>query len=319
MAKNMPKAHTVTQPIVVLGGFGFMGSCVVNTLKNHGYPVVAASRRNGVDITNLSSIKSLLTSTKPNIIINCAAHKGSVHYVTKFAADIVHDNLTIILTLYRAIQQHSPDTLIINPISNCSYPGDAKIQKETEWWDGPVHPSVLAYASTKRMWQVISECYAMEYHIRTKNFIVPNGYGPGDYIDPMKTHALNGMIIRMMEAKKNKTPVFEIWGSGKPQREWIYVQDFANLMLKVIKDPTPQIEPLNIAQNKAYSILEIAKKIKRCLHYDGKLLFNTEYQDGALIKKLDAHRFRSAYPTFMFTDLTVGIEKTVSYYNRMLS
>ena len=98
------------------------------------------------------------------------------------------------LNLYEAVKTVCPSTEIINPLSNCSYPGDAKIHYEPDWLNGPVHASVSAYANSKRMIYFISDSFKNQYGIKTKNFLVPNAFGPGDYADPNKAHAVNGMM-----------------------------------------------------------------------------------------------------------------------------
>ena len=304
--------------ILIVGGHGFVGKNVVQLLKESDYEVFPMSRRDGLDLRDYSSIQTFLQKIKPDVIINCAAHVGSLHYITEYAADVVNDNMRIILNLYQAVKDVCPKTKIINPISNCSYPGKAKEQKESEFWDGAVHRSVWSYGNTRRMIIVIGQCYESQYAIKTINFLSPNSYGPKDYVDPNKTHALNGIIIRMLEAKKNNLPNFEIWGTGKPLREWIYVKDLARMLVSSIEKKECQVDPVNIAQNKAYSILEIARKVKKAIFYDGKLVFNTKYQDGDPIKKMDNQLFRHMYPDFSFTDLSQGIVETVNYYKKTL-
>lgn len=304
--------------ILILGGHGFVGKNVVDGLSNSEYEIFHLSRRNGLDLTDYILTKKCIREIKPEVIINCAAHVGSLHYVAKYAADVVDDNTQMILNLYRAVKEVCPNAKVINPISNCSYPGDADIQIESEWWNGPVHKSVWSFANSKRMWVVVSECYAMQYNIKTINFLVPNSYGPGDYTDPNKTHALNGMIIRMLQAKRDKLPEFEIWGTGRPTREWIYVKDLARMLVSAIEFDGEQIYPVNIAQNKAYSIRETAEMIKELASYEGKLVFNTSYEDGAPTKKLDDTQFRSKYQGFAFTDIYEGIEETINYYKKVL-
>ncbi len=305
--------------ILILGGHGFVGKNVVEILKDSEHKIFPLSRRDGLDLTNYDLTKKYFSEIKPDVIIDCAAHVGSLHYVTEFAADIVDDNTQMILNLYRAVKEVCPKVKVINPISNCSYPGDADIQIESEWWNGPVHKSVWSFANSKRMWVVISECYAMQYNIKTINFLVPNAYGPGDYTDPNKTHALNGMITRMLQAKREKLPAFEIWGTGKPTREWIYVKDMAKMLAGAIEMKKSQIDPINIAQNKAYSIRETAEIIKELTGYSGKLVFNTKYQDGASTKRLDDKLFRSKYPNFTFTDIYKGIKETINYYKAVFN
>jgi len=273
--------------IIVFGGCGFVGKSVVEELQSREYSPITLSRRSGFDLLNYENARNRLKKFQPDVIINCAAHVGSLHYVTQFAADVVHDNMQMILNIYKMVAEVCPVARVINPISNCSYPGDANIQIESEWWSGPVHDSVLAYGNTRRMIYVISKCYEMQHNISSINFLAPNSYGPGDYTDPNKTHALNGMIIRMLQAKKEGQKEFEIWGTGKPTREWIYVKDLARMLCNAVDFEDELVYPINIAQNRAYSIKETAEMIKELIGYEGKLVFNTNYQDGAPVKVLD--------------------------------
>ena len=156
--------------IIVLGGYGFVGKSVAEELQDRAYSPTLLSRRTGFDLLDYKNTKNRLQELQPDVIINCAAHVGSLHYVTKFAADVVHDNMQMILNLYRTVSEACPMAKVINPLSNCSYPGEADVQKELEWWDGPVHNSVLSYGNTKRLLYVVSRCYEMQHNIFSINF-----------------------------------------------------------------------------------------------------------------------------------------------------
>jgi GDP-L-fucose synthase len=304
--------------VLLLGGHGFVGQWIPPLAKEKGYSLTIRSRRDGLDLTNLTLVEDALARLSPEVIINCAAHVGSVHYVSKYAATVVDENMRMILNIYRAAQKVIPKVKIINPISNCSYPGESDIQVESEWFNGPVHKSVYSYGNPRRMIGVISECYAMEHQINTVNYIFPNSYGPGDYTDTQKTHALNGMIMRMIQAKWKKDALFEIWGTGRPEREWIFVKDIARMLVHGVEGDNQMITPINIAQNKAYAIRETAELIKDAVGFKGELVYNTQYQDGAFRKILDDQVFRKKYPAFKFTDIREGIKETVAYYEKVL-
>lgn len=306
-----------TERIIVLGGEGFLGTHVVRLLKKKGYDVISLSRRTQCDMRSFQVLYEKLKSEKPDIIINCAAHVGSVHYAMQYSADMINDNLLIITNLYRAVYHACPKAKIINPISNCSYPGEANAHYEPEWENGPVHESVLAYASTRRLIYAIAKCYALQYKIRSVNWLVANAYGPGDNVDPNKVHALNGIIIRLLKSMKEKKKIFEIWGSGKPTREWVYIEDVAKMLVESI-DIQEQVYPLNLAQNKAYSIHEIAQIAADALGYKVNFVFNTKLADGAPFKILDNRQFRKKYPSFKFTPLSTGIKNTIEYYKKVL-
>ncbi len=307
--------------ILILGGHGFVGQNLVNSLKTTStdYQIFAVSRADGVDLTDYASAVKCLTETQPDVIINCAAHVGSINYVTKYAADVVRDNVQMSLNIYQAVLKTCSGTKIINLLSNCSYPGSADIQIESHWWDGPVHDSVFSYGNAKRMLYVISKCYANQYNIKSINFLIPNTFGPGDSTDPNKTHALNGMIMRMLEAQKRGDKEFEIWGTGSPIREWAYIDDVTNILMAGIDLETNLVEPVNLGQNKGYTIKESAEFIAEAIGFKGQLIFNTKYQDGAPIKILDDQKFRQNFPDFVFFDHKKGIANTVEYYKLILS
>ncbi len=305
------------QKIVVFGGYGFLGSHVVKELHDQGEIPVILSRRTGCDMRSFESVFEHLKREKPDTIINCAAHVGSVHYAMKYSADMIHDNLLIITNLYRAALHACPKARIINPISNCSYPGEANIHSEPDWQLGAVHDSVLAYASTRRMIYALAKCYADQYKMKSINWIVANAYGPGDYTDPNKVHALNGIIIRLIQAKKTGAKTFEIWGSGKPTREWVFIKDAAKMLAHSLQI-SQQLYPVNFAQNTAYSVSEIAAIAAKILKYPVTFTYNTQFADGAPTKILDDTQFRKRFPDFQFTPLRQGIQETIKYYQKLL-
>jgi GDP-L-fucose synthase len=308
----------MTQRILVLGGHGFIGKSLMDVLSDSKYEAIALSRRNRLDLTRYENIKYFLRLYRPKVIVNLAAHVGGLPYVAKRHAVIFADNTQMALNLYRAVQDVCPESVVINPLSNCCYPGEAEIYTESDWLKGDVHPSVYSYGNAKRFIYNLASCYKTQFGIDTRHFFIPNAFGPGDSTDATRVHALNGMIIRMLQAQKDRQPTFEIWGSGTPIREWIYVEDVAKLIALAIDHDLTLSEPLNLAQGKGYTIRESAESIAHAIGFRGELVFRTDYPDGAPRKIMDTQRFQQVFGNYQFTDPYDSICKTVDYYRSVL-
>ena len=302
---------------MILGKTGFIGQNLYNKMFNDGQEVIGCSRSTGVDMLVYEEIRDFIKDHQPGIIYNVASHGGSMRYVRDYAANVLSDNLQMSLNLYKAVLELNPTIKIIQPFSNCSYPGDSSVQYEENWLSGDVHKSVFSFGNSKRGIYYISKCYNDQYGINTVNLLFPNTYGPGDSIDPNHTHALNGMIIRMLKAKRAGDKEFVVWGTGKPVREWAYIDDFVNA-LYMAKNLDNVIYPLNIGQQKGYSIADSAMMIKEEMGYEGEIVFDTQYQDGDPVKIMSKERFREKYPDFKWFDHREGIANTINYYEEKL-
>tara|TARA_B100000131_G_scaffold323231_1_gene380720 strand:- start:13584 stop:14564 length:981 start_codon:yes stop_codon:yes gene_type:complete len=324
--------------VLVLGATGFIGTNLTNKLKTlssralgdipsadvdgNKINVTTASRALGVDLRNYEETKQLLIDSQPRFIFNLASHGGSLHYVKEKASDVINDNIQMTLNIYKAMVEVGCEATVIQPFSNCSYPGGTQLQKENEWESGPVHESIFSFGNSKRTIYYISKCYLMQHGIKTINLILPNTYGPGDSTDPNHTHALNGMIIRMLQAKKAGDPEFVVWGTGNPVREWCYVDDFSNALIMgsrlISTEYGLTAKPFNVGQEKGHSIAESAHLIKKAIGYEGKIVFDTSYTDGDAMKVLHSAVIRDWWPKFSFFEHEQGIINTVKYYEDKL-
>ena len=305
--------------ILILGGFGFMGKNLNEVFKDSGYEIFNESRRTDCDMTNYLQLKGKIQRISPDIIIHAAAHVGSIMYVSNNSAQVVHDNTLMYINLFKAVSEVNTNIIIINPISNCSYPGIINIQNEENWWDGVIHESVESYGNPKKMGYIISECYRKQHNIKTINLIMANAYGPNDYTNEQRTHAMNGIIMRMMKAKKKDDKDFIVWGTGTPIREWIYMPDMARFIKKVIDTENYNLpNPMNVGQEYGISIIDSVRQIKDILNYDVNIIQDTTKQDGAPIKVLGKAIFKKHFPNFIFTEYGEGITNTINYYKKLL-
>jgi GDP-L-fucose synthase len=306
-----------TLRVAILGGTGFAGVNVRKELEAAGITVAVFSRTTGCDLLDLPTAWAKLDAFRPTHIVNCAAHVGSVNYVTDFSADVVDDNMRMLLNMYRIAQQMR-EAVVVNPIANCAYPGVLDAYDERRFWEGPIHPSVLSYGSTRRMMEVLAKCYHTQYGVRSANVLIPNMYGPGDSTNPNKTHALNALVIKFVKAVKTNAPEVEVWGTGKPIREWLYVKDFARVVRQLLDAREDFLSPVNVAQNQGLSVDELVAIIRAKLSYGGRIIKNTKYPDGSPKKVMDDGLFRQRFPDFRFTPFAEGLAETIDYYHAIL-
>lgn len=306
--------------IVLIGGEGFLGKNIQKTFDGDSkYKIYSLSRRNGYDLIEKTKIKNFLNDVKPEYVINCAAYVGSLDYVNKHAADIISYNLLLGINLWDILKEIDYKGIVVNPISNCTYPGSANIQKEDEWWDGMVHPSIISYGSAKKTIFMINKCYEQQYGIKTINIIMPNSYGEFDYDDENKVHALNGIIIRMLKMLKSNERKFVVWGSGTPIREWGYMPDTARFIKHIIDENVTDIpNPINLANGIGYSINDITKMIINEINEEIIISNDITKIDGDPIKILDSSIFIKNFPKFQFTSISDGIRNTLQYYRKRL-
>ncbi len=204
----------------------------------------------------------------------------------------------------------------VNPIANCSYPGHlTRDFKEEEWWNGPLHESVEVFGLVRKASWVQAWSYHKQYGLDTINLILPNMYGPGDHFDEIRSHALSALVMKFVEAKRNNAPEVVVWGTGKPVREWLYVDDGAEALVRVLHI-SPTIEPINVGVGNGISVLELAKLIKEVAGYPGKIVLDETKPDGAPYKTMDNSRLKKVFLWVPTTDLRMGIEKTVRWYLR---
>jgi len=299
--------------VAVLGGTGFAGRSILDELNAAGICAQAFSRRTGCDLLDEERALAALRGFRPAYLVNCAAVVGSVNYAEEFAAEVIDVNARLVLNTYRIAERLTP-VVIVNLVANCVYPGTMDVYEESRLWDGPTHPSVQSYGDSRRLLLALADCYQRQKGLRSVNLIVPNMYGPYDSTNPNKTHALNALALKFVTAVQRRASQVEVWGTGHPIREWLFVRDMARVVRQVIGDAMAVAEPLNIAQNRGLTVRDLVELFRQASGYDGTIAYNTVYGDGAPRKVMDDRRFRQHFPSFAFTPLDVGIRATLDYY-----
>jgi GDP-L-fucose synthase len=302
--------------ILVLGSTGFVGQNITKIFDQNDIAIVKSSKSLGLDLLSYKSLLDFFANTNFEYIINCAAHVGSLNYVSNHAADVIKDNSRMLLNLYEAVSTLQKKPVIINPIANCSYPSTSNVFTEEELWNGPLHRSVMAYGSTRRLLLNIADSFSWQHHIKSINLLVPNMYGPFDSTDPNKAHALNALVSKFVKAEKENKKEIEIWGTGVAIREWLYAEDFAKIVLDIITNSKTIgfSEPINIAQNFGLSVIELVEIINQKYNNKFTITWDNTMPDGAAKKVMDDRKFSKVFPNFIFQDFDTGILNTINFY-----
>jgi GDP-L-fucose synthase len=245
-------------------------------------------------------------------VINCAAHVGGIAYNSLHPVEVYQDNLAIGHNLLRACVE-AGITKFVNVMPNCTYPGYLDIYKESEWWTGPMHDTVLTYGMPRKALWVEAWAYKQTSNFNSIHLILPNLYGPGDHFDPIRSHALGALIKKVIDAKHTGKKTVEIWGTGSPIREWGYVVDATEGIVRAM-EIYDDIDVMNIGEGRGYTIREIADLIRDSAEWKGDFIYDSTKPDGAPKKILDVTMMKRVLEWEPKTDLRTGIRTTIYWY-----
>ena len=230
--------------ILVTGATGFLGKRVCRKLDLLEQEYVKTSLSLGTDLRDQEQTFKLFEKVKPDYVLHCSSYVGGIQFGLKHTGEMYYNGLLMQVNLLEACRQYCVKRLV-NPISNCAYPGKATLFKEDEFWDGPLHDSVLVYGMVRKMSYIGALAYQKQYGLDVINLILSNMYGPEDHFEAERSHALGALIMKFVDANENNKPEVIVWGTGKPVREWLHVDDGATAMIKAM-DIMPYIDPINI-------------------------------------------------------------------------
>lgn len=300
--------------ILVTGATGFLGKRICRRLESMDIAYHPTSLSLGLDLRNQQEVLKFFSEIKPTYILNCAAYFGGIQFGYKYPAEIFTFNLQMTINLMEASRKFGVKR-IVNPVSNCSYPGEASVFREEEYWNGPLHESVMVFGFVRKASWVGAWAYSKQYDLDVLNLVLPNLYGPEDHFEEERSHALGALIMKVVEAKKQNLSEVIVWGSGKPVREWLHIDEAAEAMIRGL-NAARCLEIINIGVGCGISIAEMAYLIKECVGYEGALRFDTSKPDGAPSKIIDGNRGIELLNWGPKKDFKCGIQETIDWYTR---
>jgi GDP-L-fucose synthase len=299
--------------VLIVGSSGLVGSSLKRKLKDSKkITEVIASNRSDTDLFSFDETKNLIENTRPNVLVIAAAKVGGIFANNNLRVEFLLENLKINTNLMEACIPF-PDIEIVNLGSSCIYPLNAENPiKEEAFMDGKLEPTNSPYAMAKLTAIELGRSLNKQYGHKVLNLMPTNLYGPNDYFNSKNAHVIPGLISRMHHAKINNEKEFSIWGSGKPLREFLFVDDLSEAINFLIGNDL-DADLINIGSGFEISIDELAVLIKKTIDYEGNLIFDKEMPDGNPRKLLDSSLINNL-GWKASTDLKKGLDITYKWY-----
>ena len=265
--------------IYVAGHRGLVGSAIVRNLEAKGYKNIICRTHKELDLTNQEAVRTFFEEEKPEYVFLAAAKVGGIHANNTYPADFIYDNLMIQNNVIKAAHDFKVKKLLFLG-STCIYPKMAPQPiKEEYLLTGALEETNEAYAVAKIAGLEMCKFFKRQYGDNFISCMPTNLYGPNDNFDLKNSHVLPALIRKFHEAKVNNSEVVEVWGTGTPLREFLYVDDMADACVFLMENYDGE-QHVNIGTGEEVSIRELAETIKKVVGFEGELVFNTDMPDG---------------------------------------
>lgn len=277
--------------VLVINSKPFIGSVIIDYLKEHNYSNVIDGPSQSRHLWNRDRTEAFFRKIKPEYVFLVAGKSVGIAGNMKFPAELMLDNLLIECNVIDAAYRYGVKKLLYLA-SSCCYPRfSPQPMKEEYLLSGPFEPTNEAYSLAKIAGLKLIEAYRRQYRANFICAIPASSFGPGDDFSQEDSHVIGALIRRMHEAKINDAKDVVVWGSGKPRREFIYVEDLADGCL-FLMEKYNNLWPINLGYGEDLSIKELAYLIKKVVGFSGRLVFDTSKPDGMPSKLLDTCRLK---------------------------
>jgi GDP-L-fucose synthase len=300
--------------ILVCGASGLVGSAIIRALSRAGFQEISKPSRGELDLTDRFAVQRYFEQLHPEYVFMAAGVVGGILANSNYPADFIRDNLAMELNVIDCAWRVGAKKLL-NLGSSCIYPRETPQPiREDFLLSGPLEPTNAAYAVAKIAGVTLCQSYARQFGSNFISAMPTNLYGPGDNFDLEWCHVLPALLRKFHEAKIRNSPSVVVWGSGRPRREFLFVDDLADACLFLMKhynDPSP----INVGLGEDIEIAELALLIGEVVGFQGALQFDPAKPDGMPRKLLDVSKI-NALGWKARTPLQEGLSRTYSWYVR---
>jgi len=303
--------------VLVTGGSGFLGSFVVEKLKGRGCKDIFVPRSKDYDLVEMNAVKRLYKDTKPEIVIHLAARVGGIGANRANPGRFFYDNLMMGVQMMEVGRQTGIEKFVaIGTV--CAYPKFAPVPfREEDLWNGYPEETNAPYGLAKKMLLVQSQAYRDQYGFNAIYLLPTNIYGPRDNFDPESSHVIPALIRKCVDALPQTSnlqpPTITVWGTGKPTREFLYVEDAAEgILLATEKYNKP--DPVNLGAGFEISIKDLVDLIAKLTGFGGKIIWDSAKPDGQPRRMLDVTKAEKEFGFKAKTRFEEGLKKTIEWY-----
>ena len=309
------KGWLANKRIVVTGGAGFLGSSVVQKLEERDCKEIFVPRSRDYNLVEIEAVKRLYRDAKPDIVIHLAASVGGIGANMINPGSFFYENLMMGVQLIEQGRQSGIEKFVaIGTI--CAYPKFTPVPfKEENLWNGYPEETNAPYGLAKKMLLVQSQAYRQQYGFNAIYLLPVNLYGPGDNFDPESSHVIPALIKKVFDAKDEGQRKIVAWGSGKPTREFLYVEDAAEGIV-LATEKYNKSEPVNLGAGFEISIKDLAEMICELSGFDGKIEWDTSKPDGQPRRRLDTNRAKKEFGFEAKMDFREGLRRTIKWYRK---
>jgi len=299
--------------IAVTGGAGFLGSFVVEKLRQRGAPEIFVPRKREYDLVAPDAAQRMIADFQPDIIIHIAALAGGIGINRERPADFFFENIMMGVPLMHAAYQQGVEKFVaLGTI--CSYPKFANIPfREEELWEGYPEETNAPYGLAKKMLLVQAQAYREQYHFNAIYLLPVNLYGPRDNFDLHSSHVIPALIRKFTAAQENGDNEVVLWGDGSPTREFLYVEDAAEGIL-LGTEHYDGAEPVNLGSGQEISIKALAETIGRLTGYTGDFVWDASRPNGQPRRMLDVSRAKQHFGFEAQMTFEEGLRRTIEWF-----
>jgi len=299
--------------VCVTGGAGFLGSYVVENLRQKDAKDIFIPKIEDFDLVQNEDVQRLLAEANPDIIIHLAANVGGIGANRARPAEFFYDNLMMGAQLIHESWKSGVEKIVtIGTV--CAYPKFTPVPfREETLWDGYHEETNAPYGLAKKMMLVQSQAYRDQYGYNSIFLIPVNLYGPGDNFNLETSHVIPALIRKCVDAQVKNAPSIEVWGDGSPTREFLYVEDAAEGILSAAEHYNSS-DPINLGSGREISIRDLAELIKELTGYQGELKWDTSKPNGQPRRALNTDKAEEKFGFKAKTPFGEGLQKTVQWY-----